>query len=192
MLDYLKVNWAKLLVIAVFIVTCMLAIVALGQHLRPINAIIDAYQRLIDVAQTETAKFSLQQSLAPYIRTRGMVIMLYLAVIMFLAYMATIRIVALCGKKMPTIILPVVSGVNVILLLAVAFSMGDFAAGLGLFPLTEIDAGAFAWHEIPEVMAGSSVLYIAPTFWTIVFPLVFCGILPLITGLKEYIKEKRA
>ena len=188
---FIKANRCSLFTCLIFVTAVILAIVALSQHLRPIDTIITSQQRILEVTVTDGMRAILEESIASLSQARSLILLLYIAVIIFLLYMTAVRILKLFDRQMPKIILPIIAGANIVLFLAAAVLIGEFGAGLGLSSSAEALADRYSWYQAPTVISGHNIVYLAPTFWTIVLPMLFCGILPLITGLKALITDKK-
>jgi hypothetical protein len=181
----IKQHWVNLLIMCVFIIGIIFAVIAMAQTLRPINSIIDSNRRIADVVSAETSRQSILDGIKPFIKIRSVYLIMYLCVIVFFIYMAVIRFIALFNKKAPAFILPLLALINTILLVIVMFQIKDFNIGLGLIPPAESMAGGYTWYTPPYMKSSSYITYFAPTFWTVIFPMIFLGVLPLINGIKR-------
>jgi hypothetical protein len=184
-------NILHIIYITVFSAALILAVIAFIQNLRPIISVMNSQKRMAGVPTTSVQLDNLTNALKPYKKFAFIFSAMYIPAILFFAYMVSLRILATCKKQMPKLVLPVVAAVNSILLSAALFMADNVGGGLGLAEKFENAANYYSWYNAPVFTAGSNVYYFAPTFYTIIMPLLFLGILPLITGLKTlFTKDK--
>lgn len=184
-------NILHIIYITVFTAALLLAVIAFIQNLRPVISIINSQKRIMGVPTTAAQLDSLTTSLKPYKKFAFIFSAMYIPAILFFAYMASLRILAVCKRQMPKFILPAVAAANIILLFAALFMVNNVGGGLGLAEKFENTAKYYSWYNAPVFTAGSNIYYFAPTFYTIIMPLVFLGILPMITGLKSLLTKNK-
>lgn len=171
--------------IAIFAIALILAVTAFVQNLRPIVSIMGSQKRITGVATTPQALDNLTESLRPYKKFAFIFSCMYIPAILFFAYMTAARVLATLKRNMPKLVLPAVAAVNTLLLLIVFFMVNNAGGGLGLAQKFETTAGYYSWYNPPVFTAGSNVYYFTPTFYTVMMPLLFLGILPLISGIRQ-------
>ena len=186
----MKRNILNAVYVAIFATALLLAIVAFVQNLRPIVSIMSSQKRVAGVATTPEALDGLRNSLRPYKKFVFIFSCMYTPAILFFAYMTAARIFAICRRNIPELVLPIVSAVNTLLLTIVLFMVNNVGGGLGLAQRIETSANYYSWYFPPVYTTGSNIYYFAPTFYTVIMPLLFLGILPLISGIKQFAIKK--
>lgn len=138
----IKKRTLTLFTTAVFIIAAVWAIVEVIDVLNPLNEAIERNQRVLAVLTNEETKAAVNSTINELTASRNAMLLSYLTAIIFLSYMATVRILRLFDKSVPSIILPVIAAVNIVLLGFVAsivtatfFTIAMPLVFLGVLPL---------------------------------------------------------
>jgi hypothetical protein len=175
----------------VFAAALVLTIIAFTQSLRPVISIINSQKRVAGILTTADEINALLAETRPYKKFALIFSAMYFPAILFFLYMIVLQIWTILHIKMPKLVLPLLSAVNTILLLIVLFSVNNIAGGLGLSPKHEVTANYFSWYTAPVFANDSNIYYFAPTFYTVIMPLLFFGLLPFIYGIKCFFPQKQ-
>jgi hypothetical protein len=169
----------------------ILAITAFAENLRPIISIINSQKRVAGVLTAPEQAADLIEGLKPYKKFVFVSFAIYLPAILFFLYIIAAKTMTILNIKMPRFILPIAALINTVLLFIVLFTVDNIGGGLGLVSEHETAANYYSWYAAPVFESGSNIYYYAPTFHTVIMPLLFLGILPLFYGIKQAIREKK-
>jgi hypothetical protein len=186
----MRKNILNYLYIVLFFTALILTIVAFAHSLRPINAIISSQKRMSSVLPTPEQVANLLTETKPYRKLAFIFSCMYIPALLFFAYMLSRSVLSVLNIKIPKIVTPIVAGVNTVLYFIVLVMVNNVGGGLGLAGGLETTANYYSWYTAPVFGSGSNIYNFAPTFFTIIIPLLFLGILPLISGLKRLFHDK--
>lgn len=168
MRKFIKKHWYDLAVCGVFVVMAILGIVAMTQVLGPINESIDNKTRIAAVLGEGGITGGIKNDIAGLEHTKGIFVWLYLSVIGFFLFMAVARIFIMLNRRMNKFVMPAVGLINTVILF-----IGSCIAGVG-FDNLGVTGGRFL-----------------PGIFVFVIPLLFMGVLPLLSGIKNVFKLRK-
>jgi hypothetical protein len=184
-----KRNIFNYLFIAVFLAAFILAVAAFVQNLRPIISIINSQKRIAGVLSSAEQIDELLAVIRPYKKFAFIFSAMYVPAVLFFAYMIVWRVLMIFNIKIPKFVMPLTALVNTILLVIVLFMVHNVGDGLGLAQKFETAANYYSWYSSPLLPSDSNITYFAPTFWTVIMPLVFFGVTPLIYGVRNILQK---
>jgi hypothetical protein len=179
MREFIKKYWYDLLVCVIFAVIAAVGIAAMVQSLLPIDDAIENKRRIMEVFAGEAAKIRIEKEITAWYNIKSTFIWLYLAVIGFFVFMAAARILVMLNKRINKFALPVIGFINTVVLICAAKSAAVNLGDLGVIP------------GIVNAANRGQAPYFSPVFFIFILPLLFMGVLPLLSGIKGIFYHKK-
>ncbi|MDR0384213.1 MAG: hypothetical protein LBH47_02745 [Christensenellaceae bacterium] len=180
-----KTQIRNLLLLMFFVITLILTINAAAQTIGALKVIINSQNRIADVLTSDVELRAILKEIKHFESIRLVWLLIYFPVILFTVFKIVKTVLAIIKKNLPTMVLPIVCSLNIILYTISYFLINDFHIGLGYVHDIISVSNSYEWSDALPLSNNSNMNYFSPTLFTILLPALFFCIIPLLEHYKE-------